>query len=97
MQTSPRAGVSYYALRPRNGVFSGTRMLFNFGDAVREPALTDQFGSLYQFLETNGYQSFHSSLHIGPLAAPAVRTYEGGVEQCFLSNRVCLPRQLLSQ
>jgi hypothetical protein len=32
-------------------------VLFNFGDAVREPALTDQFYSLYNFLETNGGQS----------------------------------------
>ena len=50
MQTTPRAGFSYYALRPRQGVFSGTRILFNFGDAVREPTLTDEFGSLYHFL-----------------------------------------------
>ena len=28
-----------------------------YGDAVREPALTDQFGSLYQFSCSNGYQS----------------------------------------
>jgi len=34
-QTSPRVGLSYYALRPRKGIFSGTRILFNFGDAVR--------------------------------------------------------------
>jgi iron complex outermembrane receptor protein/vitamin B12 transporter len=88
VQTSPRAGVSYYALRLRNGVFSGTRILFNYGDAVREPALTDQFGSLYQFLVTNGYQSVAQQLGIGPLAAPAVRTYEGGVEQGFMNNRV---------
>jgi vitamin B12 transporter len=56
-QTSPRAGVSYYVMRPRKGIFSGTRVLFNFGDAVREPSLTDQFYSLYNFLETNGGQS----------------------------------------
>ena len=27
-------------------------------------------------------------LHIGPLAAPTARTYEGGVEQAFLSERI---------
>ncbi len=88
VQTSPRAGVSYYALRQRKGVFSGTRILLNFGEAVREPALTDQFGSLYQFLVTNGYPSVAQQLHIGPLAAPAARTYEGGAEQSFLSEHV---------
>ncbi|MGA3262518.1 MAG: TonB-dependent receptor, partial [Terracidiphilus sp.] len=89
-QTSPRAGLSVYALRPRKGIFSGTRILFNFGDAVREPALTDQFGSLYQFLVTNGFQSVARQLGISPLAAPAVRTYEGGGEQGFFGNRLML-------
>ncbi len=88
VQTSPRAGLSYYVLRPRQGIFSGTRVLFNFGEAVREPALTDQFYSLYNFLETNGGQSTIQPLHITPLAAPAVRTYEGGIEQDFLSQHV---------
>lgn len=88
VQTSPRAGFSFYALRPRSGAFSGTRVLFNFGDAVREPKLTDQDESLYNFLLANGGQSTIQQLHIGQLAAPAVRTYEGGVEQSFLSGHI---------
>ncbi len=87
-QTSPRAGFSVYALKPRKGIFSGTRVMFNFGDAVREPSLTDQFYSLYSFLESNGGQSTIQQLHIGPLAAPATRTYDGGVEQSFFSQRL---------
>jgi iron complex outermembrane receptor protein/vitamin B12 transporter len=87
-QTSPRAGVSYYVVRPRPGIFTGTRILFNFGDAVREPGLTDQFGSLDQFLVSNGYASTAAQLKISPLAAPTVRTYEGGVEQGFFKDRI---------
>ncbi len=87
-QALPRAGVSCYLLRPRSGVFSGTRILFNFGDAIREPSLTDQFYSLSSFLQINGGQSTIQQLHITPLAAPAVRTYEGGVEQAFLSQHL---------
>jgi iron complex outermembrane receptor protein/vitamin B12 transporter len=87
-QTSPRAGLSYYVLRPRTGIFSGTRVLFNFGDAVREPSLTDQFYSLYNFLETNGGQSTIQQLDITPLQAPSTRTYEGGLEQAFLDERL---------
>jgi iron complex outermembrane receptor protein/vitamin B12 transporter len=87
-QTSPRAGLTYYAVRPRQGIFSGTRILFNYGDGVREPALAEQFGSLYQFLVTHGYQSAAQQLHIGPLAAPSTRTYEGGLEQAFWSKRL---------
>jgi vitamin B12 transporter len=87
-QTSPRAGFSLYALRPRSGIFSGTRVMFNYGDAVREPALTEEFGSLYIFLIKNGYADIAQQLNIGPLAAPTARTYEGGVEQTFLSQRI---------
>jgi len=88
-QTSPRAGLSVYAIKPRHGIFSGTRFLLNFGDAVREPALTDQFSSLYQFLVYNsGFPSTVQQLHISPLAAPTTRTYEGGFEQDFFSDRL---------
>lgn len=88
VQTTPHAGFSYYAMRPREGVFSGTRILFNYGDAVREPALTDEFSSLYQFFSSNGLQSVAQQLHIGPLAAPTARTYEGGAEQAFLGEHI---------
>ncbi len=87
-QTTPRAGVSYYLFRPHSGVFSGTRVLFNYGDAVREPSLTDQFYSLYNFLASNGGQSTIHQLNIMPLAAPSVRTYEGGAEQYFFSQHL---------
>ncbi|MGA9069676.1 MAG: TonB-dependent receptor plug domain-containing protein, partial [Terracidiphilus sp.] len=81
--TSPRAGLSYYAVRPRKGIFSGTRILFNYGEGVREPKLTDKFYSLYANLPDVAKQ-----LHIGPLGAPATRSYEGGVEQAFFGERL---------
>jgi vitamin B12 transporter len=87
-ETSPRAGLTFYAVRPRKGVMSGTRILFNFGEGVREPKLTEQFGSLYAFLEGNGFASAAQQLKIGPLAAPTTRSYEGGVEQAFFSDRI---------
>jgi len=87
-QASPRAGLNYYLIRPHSGAFSGTRILFNFGKAIREPKLTDQDDSLYNFLQNNGAQSTIQSLHISPLAAPTMRTYEGGVEQTFLSQHI---------
>jgi len=87
-QTSPRAGMSFFAVKPRKGVLSGTRILFNYGDGVREAKLTEQFGSLYQFLANAKLVSLAQQLQIGPLAAPATRSYEGGVEQTFFSNRL---------
>jgi iron complex outermembrane receptor protein/vitamin B12 transporter len=89
-QSSPRAGLTYYALRPRKGIFSGTRVLFNYGDAVREPTLTDEFGSLYHVLGARGYQSDATQLGIAPLGAPTARTYEGGLQQNFFSERLVL-------
>lgn len=87
-QTSPRASFSLYVMRPRTGIFSGTRVLFNYGDAVREPAMTEELGSLYSFLEEDGFSDIVKELNLGPLAAPTARTYEGGMEQTFLSNRI---------
>jgi iron complex outermembrane receptor protein/vitamin B12 transporter len=87
-QTPPHASVSYYILRPGKGTFSGTRILFNYGDSVREPKLTDEDGSLYAFLENNGGQSTLQQLHLARLAAPFERTYEGGVEQSFFNEHI---------
>jgi iron complex outermembrane receptor protein/vitamin B12 transporter len=91
-QTSPRAGLTYYALRPRQGIFSGTRILFNFGEGVREPSMDNQLGSLYNFLLncTSCGGATPQQLRIGPLAAPTTRTYEGGVEQSFWSEHINL-------
>jgi len=87
-QTSPRAGLTYYVVRPGKGIFSGTRVLFNFGDAVQEPTLDEQFYSLYNFLQTNGGQSTVQQLHLSPLAMPSTRLYEGGLEQAFFGERL---------
>jgi iron complex outermembrane receptor protein/vitamin B12 transporter len=87
-QTPVRAGLTCYALRPRKGIFSGTRVLFNFGNAVQEPKLDDQFYSLYQFLKLNGGQSTIQQLNLSQLAMPSTRLYEGGVEQAFFGQRL---------
>ena len=87
MQTSPRAGLNFYLLRPHHGIFSGTRILFNYGEAIREPKLTDQDESLYNFLAIYNPAAIQT-LHISPLEAPAMRTYEGGAEQAFFSQHL---------
>ena len=87
VQTPPRAGVSYYALRPRGGVFSGTRVLFNYGESDREPTLPEQEESLYAFLQLYN-PSMIGQLGISKIGAPQARTYEGGIEQTFLSSHI---------
>jgi iron complex outermembrane receptor protein/vitamin B12 transporter len=84
----PRAGVGFYALRPRHGVFSGTRLDFSFSQGIREPKLTDEFGSLYDFLEENNGETTIQQLHISPIEGPTTRTWEGGGEQAFWSEKI---------
>jgi vitamin B12 transporter len=88
IQTPPRAGVTYYALRPHSGIFSGTRILFNYGESDREPTLPEQDESLYRFLSANAAQSTIQQLHINQIGVPQNRTYEGGAEQTFLSDHI---------
>jgi len=85
---SPRAGLGGYVLRPRNGVFSGTRLTFSFSQGIREPKLTEEFGSLYDFLQQNGGQATIQQLHISPIEGPTARTWEGGGEQAFWSQHI---------
>jgi len=88
-QTSPRAGLSFYVVKPRRGFFNGTRFNGNFSDAVREPTLADQSGSLYSFLQAQpGGAATIQQLHIPQLEAPTARTWEGGVEQGLLGEHV---------
>jgi iron complex outermembrane receptor protein/vitamin B12 transporter len=85
---SPHAGLSFYALRPRKRVFSGTRLNASFSQGVREPKLTDELGSLYDVLEQHGGQAMIQQLHISPIEGPTTRTWEGGGEQAFWSQRI---------
>jgi|CZKF01.1.fsa_nt_gi iron complex outermembrane receptor protein/vitamin B12 transporter len=87
---SPHAGLSFYALRPRKGAFSGTRLNASFSQGIREPKLTDEIGSLYDVLEQNGGQATIQQLHISPIEGPTTRTWEGGGEQAFWSQRIIL-------
>ncbi len=87
-QVTPRFGLSYYLIRPRHGVFNGTRLNFDFAEGVREPTVADQSGSLYTFLQANGGAATIASLHIPQLQAPTSRTWQGGLEQGLLGERM---------
>ncbi|MGD0832128.1 MAG: TonB-dependent receptor plug domain-containing protein, partial [Terracidiphilus sp.] len=85
---SPHIGLSFYAVRPRHHVFSGTRLFGNFSKGFREPRITDELGSLYNILVTNGEAASAAQYHISPIDAPTARTWEGGGEQAFWSERI---------
>jgi vitamin B12 transporter len=87
---TPRVGVSYYAVRPGPGKFHGTKINFNFSKGVKEPTLSDQFGSLFDFLQQHGGQAAIAQFHVSPIGAEQSRSYDGGVEQSFFSEHVLL-------
>jgi len=87
---SPHIGASFYVLKPSSKKLSGTRLTFSFSKGTREPKLTDEFGSLYEFLVKNGGQATIAQLHISPIAAPEARAWEGGGEQSFWGERIVL-------
>ena len=88
IQGTPRLGFSWYPIRPGKGIFHGTRLNFNFAKGVKEPTIDDQFGSLYHFLIENGGQSTVNQYGIQPIGAELSRSYDGGVEQSFFSEKV---------
>ena len=85
---TPRIGLSFYPVRPGAGKFHGTKLNFNFAKGVKEPTLTDQFSSLYGFLSSYGGQQAVQQYGIHPIGAEHSRSYDGGVEQSFFSERV---------
>lgn len=87
---TPRIGVSYYPVRPGKGILHGTKINFNFAKGVKEPSIDDQFGSLYDFLLTNGGQATVNQYGIQPIGAELSRSYDGGVEQSLFSERATL-------
>ncbi|WP_446742957.1 TonB-dependent receptor [Silvibacterium acidisoli] len=89
-KTSPRVGGSYYIIRPGRGIAHGTRLTFNFAKGVKEPTIDDQFGSLYQFLLQYGGGAAINQYNVRPIGAEESRSYDGGVEQSFFTERVTL-------
>jgi vitamin B12 transporter len=88
---NPRIGLAYYAKRPGPRFFQGTKLKFNFAKGVKEPTLTEQFGSLYTFLQGQpGGEEAIQSLGISPIGAEKTRSYDGGVEQNLYGQRILL-------
>jgi vitamin B12 transporter len=87
---TPRVGLAFYAVRPGRGKFHGTKLDFNFAKGVQEPNLTDQFGSLYDFLLSYGGEQAVQQYGIHPIGAERSRSYDGGVEQNLFSEHVLL-------
>ncbi len=86
----PRIGLSYYAVRPGDGFVQGTKLKFNFAKGIQEPDLFSQFDSLRGVLEMFGYNSLITQYGVSPIGGQTSRTYDGGVEQTLLGQRLLL-------
>src|SRR5579871_6683596 len=89
---TPRVSLTYYLVRPRTtGLFTGTRLRFNYAQGVKEPSIFEQTSSLFNLLSQlpNGPQLI-SQFHIGPVSEERSRSYDGGIEQSFWNSRAKL-------
>jgi len=91
VQAEPRIGLAWYPFVPGSGLAQGTKLRANFSKGVQEPSNNDEFFSLDSFLQQNGISSATIARYrVSPIGAQTSRSYDGGVEQSLLSERVLL-------
>lgn len=86
----PRVGLVYYPVRPGSGLAHGSKLTFNFSKGVQEPSIFQQFESLDSLLLQYGEGSIASRYSIRPINDEQTRSYDGGLEQSFLSQRLLM-------
>jgi iron complex outermembrane receptor protein/vitamin B12 transporter len=92
---TPRASLAYYLVRPgSSGVFTGTRLTFNFAKGIKEPSIYYQNNSLYGLLSDtsvvpNGPQLI-AQYHIRPFLSEDSRSYDGGLQQQLFGGKARL-------
>lgn len=87
---TPRIGLSYVPVRSGNGWFKGTKLRANVATGVQEPNLAIEFQSLYKQLELAGDTAAIEQYHITPVGAERSRTYDIGIDQNILSEKLIL-------
>lgn len=87
---TPRIGLSYVPVRSGNGWFKGTKLRANVATGVQEPNLAIEFQSLYKQLELAGNTAAIEQYHITPVGAQRSRTYDIGIDQNILSEKLIL-------
>lgn len=87
---TPRLGLSFVPVRPSLRPFHGTRLRANAATGVQEPSLALEYSSLYTQLLAKGDTADIKAYHIGPQAAQRSRTYDVGVDQNILGEKLVL-------
>jgi vitamin B12 transporter len=86
----PRVGFAYVPVRPSGHALHGTRIRFNYAQGVQEPSLSVQFSSLYNELLQAGDTTDIAAYHIKPLGPERSKTYDAGIDQNLLGDKLVL-------
>lgn len=87
---TPRIGFTYVPIRPSRKLFHGTRLRANVATGVQEPTLALEYNSLYTQLLNSGDTTDIALYHIGPQNAERSRTYDLGLDQNILGEKLVL-------
>ena len=87
---TPRIGLAYVPVRPSSRPFHGTKLRFNVATGVKEPSLAVDFNSLYTQLAGAGDTADIAAYHITPIGAERSRTYDLGIDQNILNQKLIL-------
>lgn len=86
---TPRVSLAYYAARPSDSTFSGTKLKFNFGKGIKEPSIFDETSSLFSVLSQSAPQLI-SQFHLSPARPERSRSLDVGFEQGFFGKHLRL-------
>jgi vitamin B12 transporter len=87
---TPRLGLSYAPVRPGRRIFHGTLLRANVATGVQEPSINAQLTSLDTLLQQTGNASAIAAYNITPITAERSRTYDFGVDQNILNQKLIL-------
>ena len=83
VEPTPRVSLAYYFARLRpTGFLNGTKLRFNYGRGIKEPAIFDESTSLFALLSKlpNGSQ-LTSQFHVRPIGAERSRSFDFGADE----------------
>jgi len=89
---SPRVSLAYYLARLQStGFLNGTKLRFNYGRGIKEPAIFDESTSLFALLSQlpNGPQLM-SQFHVRPIGAERSRSFDFGADEIAWNGRAKL-------
>ena len=92
VEATPRVSLAYYLARLRStGFLNGTKLRFNFGRGIKEPAIFDESTSLFALLSQlpNGAQ-LASQFHVKPIGAERARSFDFGADEIACNGRAKL-------